>query len=274
MKTAIVSYIPALHQGYIKFFDEHDGDIFVLGTKFVHEHPRMDRDIRAMQPELVKNMLASAMAGRTIAVLENQADLSQYGRIIMPDEDVNRTFAKHYIHGHEVAFQPSFLRWDRQISTTEFEVPAGRVISKAQRDKELLGVAHDAASKSVDWWRQVGAVVARDGKPLLIGHNRPLKAEHYGVNVFGDPRSNFDAGEYIELGKTIHAEASTIGEAARRGIKLEGASIYVTTFPCPVCAKLIAAAGIKTVYYDKGYSLLDAEDVLAAHNIEIVLITQ
>ena len=63
--------------------------------------------------------------------------------------------------------------------------------------------------------------------------------------MFGDPRSNFDAGKNIELSKFIHAEASLIAQAAKQGAKLEGASIYVTTFPCPVCARLVATAGLR-----------------------------
>jgi len=53
---------------------------------------------------------------------------------------------------------------------------------------------------------------------------------------------------------------------------LEDAYLYVTTFPCPVCAKSIAEAGIQKLYYSQGYSLLDAEDVLRAYGVKIVLV--
>jgi dCMP deaminase len=97
-----------------------------------------------------------------------------------------------------------------------------------------------------------------------------MPSKDYTFGPFGDPRSNFDAGEHFELSKAIHAEAALIAQAARRGAPLDGASVYVTTFPCPVCAKSIAAAGITKVYYTKGYSLFDAEDVLGAAHIEII----
>jgi hypothetical protein len=35
---------------------------------------------------------------------------------------------------------------------------------------------------------------------------------------------------------------------------------------------LLAEAGIKKVYYQKGYSLLDAEEILKAYGVEIVLV--
>ena len=56
----------------------------------------------------------------------------------------------------------------------------------------------------------------------------------------GDPRSDFSKGVNVELSLFFHSEAQLIAEAAKKGISLEGASMYATTFPCPPCAKLIA----------------------------------
>ena len=173
----------------------------------------------------------------------------------------------------KIEFIPAFLRWDRQISTTEFEVPPDREVTEEEFHKEIMAGAFEESKKSPDWWRQIGAVIMRAGKPILIGHNEPLPSE-YTLNAFGDPRSNFDAGEakYKDLGKFIHGEANLIAQAARKGIPLEGTTLYVTTFPCPACAKSIAVAGIKEVYYSKGYSMLDAEDILRAFNIKIIMV--
>ena len=81
-----------------------------------------------------------------------------------------------------------------------------------------------------------------------------------------------EAGSKVIWKKCFTGGAGSCGELAKRGIALEGASIYVTTFPCPVCAKSVALSGIKKVYYSKGYSLLDAEDILRAYGVEIVLV--
>jgi dCMP deaminase len=211
---------------------------------------------------------------RKVAVLESFTHLPTEHelQIVMPDEDVSRALAKEHLGGYDVSFSPTFLRWDKQITTTEFEVPSHRIISAQARDKRLMEIANAEASYSTDWWRQVGAVIVQDGVVVANGHNRPLVAEDYTINTFGDPRSNFDAGQSIELQKMIHGEAGLIAVAARDGVPLKGASIYVTTFPCPNCAKLIALSGIKHVYYEKGYSLLDAEDVFATYGVELVLV--
>ena len=275
MKHVVISYVPSLHKGYSDFFKKyHGGKFYVLGNKFVKEFPRMDRDIRALSPEDAAAAIGALGIFSSVEVLtEETLEEVRSGKIpaVMPDDEVNRHFTKTYLRDNSVEFVKTFLRWDRKISTTEFEVPPDRVISENQLDKELISEALKEAGKSPDWWRQVGGVIAKDGRVVLAAYNKHLPSEH-SLGAFGDPRSNFDAGESIELSKAIHAEAALIAEAARRGIALEGASLYITTFPCPVCAKSIASAGIKKVYYSKGYSLLDAEDVLRAHGVEIVLV--
>ncbi|MFY9462938.1 MAG: deaminase [Candidatus Sungiibacteriota bacterium] len=276
IKYSIIAYIPALHRGYIDFFRKYSGGtLFVLDEELVREVPRMERDIRALKAEEVKALLEGLNMFDRIVVLNKQtlSDLqNEVLPIVLPDEDVSRAFAEAYLIGKKLEFVSVFLRWDKQISTKEFEVPPDRVISHDEADREMMGAASAEAAKSPDWWRQIGAVAVRDGKILLVAYNRPVPSKDYTLGPFGDPRSNFDAGEHFELAKTIHAEAATISEAARRGIPLAGASLYITTFPCPVCAKSIAAAGIKRVYYSKGYSLLDAEDVLKAAGVEIVMV--
>jgi dCMP deaminase len=273
-KVVVISYIPAIHQGYITFLKAHPGNLYVLGREFVLEMPRMERDIRAVDATEVASMLRSLEIMDKVEVLSGDKQLAELVdfQIVMPDEEVNRAFVDTHLAGQKVEFIPTFLRWDKRITTAEFEVPPHRKITSTKLDKELMGKAEAEAIRSPDWWRQVGGVLSRDGKALLVGHNRPVPNDDYTLNVFGDPRSNFDAGERIELSKFLHAEAGLIAEAAKRGLVLEGAAMYVTTFPCPVCAKSIAAAGIKHVYYHQGYSLLDAEDILTGQGVELILV--
>jgi len=52
---------------------------------------------------------------------------------------------------------------------------------------------------------------------------------------------------------TVHAEQNAICDAARRGVSLEGATIYISHFPCINCAKILAAAGISMIKYHRDY---------------------
>lgn len=271
---AVIAYIPALHQGYIRFFEQNPGNLYVLGSDLIGEMPRLDRDVRALAPEQAAVAIASLGLMGDVSVLgKHNLDslLADIGEIVMPDEDVSRAFANDYLEGRPVTFISIFLRWDRLISTKELEVSPDRVISTSEADRALMQAAAEEAALSADWWRQVGAIAVRDGVRIIAGHNTVLPSEH-ALGAFGDPRSNFDAGEFFDLSKAIHGESRLIAEAARRGVSLEGADLYVTTFPCPVCAKSVAYAGFRRVYYRDGYSLLDAEDILRDRGVEIVLV--
>lgn len=59
--------------------------------------------------------------------------------------------------------------------------------------------------------------------------------------------------DVIEFGRTVHAEMEAIGTAAKRGIPIRGCTMYVTTFPCHICARHIVSTGIERVVYIEPY---------------------
>lgn len=68
--------------------------------------------------------------------------------------------------------------------------------------------------------------------------------------------------DIIEFGRMIHAEMSAITDAARVGRPVKDATLYVTTFPCHLCAKHIVSAGIRKVVFLEPYPKSYAEDLL------------
>jgi dCMP deaminase len=271
--SAIISFIPALHAGYIKFFKKYPDHLYILDSDFVADFPRLERDLRQTNSADMKKAVESLGIFKKVEIL-HVADIQNLkiaGDIIMPDEEISHELQEKYFKNLSVKFESIFLRWEKQISLTEVIVPPDRVISINDLDREIISVAVQESKKSSDWWRQVGAVVVRDGKVLLSGYNKHLPTD-LSMDFYGDPRSDFDAGIRFDLSTAIHGEANIVAIAAREGILLRGASLYVTTFPCPVCAKLVAEAGISKVFYSKGYSLLDAENILKSANVEIVMV--
>ncbi len=279
---ADVLYMPALHQGYVNYLSARTGEVGILNEELVRETPRLERDIRALASGLMVSVVQVVIPERRVSLvtpsnLDDFLDRIETGRpITMPDEDVSYTFAEHHLAHFKVNFEPTFLRWDRRASLLESPVIPDKVVTYEELDRSLMGVAQTEAENSRDWWRQVGAVItADDGKMVLLkGHNHPYPTEDYTLETFGDPRSNFDAGQDIDKQKNIHAEASLIASAARDGIQLDGSDLYVTTFPCPICAKLVAESGIRRVYYKEGYSLLDAADIFKAKGIEVIQVVE
>lgn len=63
-----------------------------------------------------------------------------------------------------------------------------------------------------------------------------------------------------EFGRDVHAEMSALISAARRGVSVQGATLYCTTFPCHNCTKHIVAAGIRKVVYIEPYAKSFARD--------------
>ena len=110
----------------------------------------------------------------------------------------------------------------------------------------FMEIAETVASRATCDRRRVGAVIVRDRMILSTGYNGSIR---------GMPHCD-EAGHMMEEGHcvaTIHAEANAILQAARNGVRIEGAEIYTTASPCWSCFKMIANSGIRTVYYGAFY---------------------
>ena len=59
--------------------------------------------------------------------------------------------------------------------------------------------------------------------------------------------------DLLEFSRVVHAEMAAISEAAMRGVALAGSTLYTTTYPCHLCARLIIATGIERVVYIDPY---------------------
>jgi deoxycytidylate deaminase len=87
----------------------------------------------------------------------------------------------------------------------------------------------------------VGAVIASSENVLLTtGFNGLARGVH------DDEQTLMDADEKLRV--ICHAENNAIMNAARMGVALQGASIYVTKFPCLACCNAIIQAGVKKIY--------------------------
>jgi dCMP deaminase len=246
----------------------------VLGKSLTSEFPHLDRDIRALDPDFVVSFTSSFVSDVKILEKENMFELDQFDEVVLSEDDIGRGLFDKYLKDKKITWDTVFLRWNKMNAITNNPVNPDRKISEEELDKEMIKVAEKEAERSSDWWRHVGAVLVKEGKIILSGHNKHAVTENTAY-IEGEPRSNFDAGPAIaDLHIFQHGEASIISEAAKQGIKTEGTYLYITTFPCPTCAMLVAKAGIKKVYYKEGYSLLDAERILKQVNVELVQVLE
>ena len=271
----ILLYLPVIHAGYEGFLDRHPdaSEILLLGTGFRDQYPGLAKDIRALPPERAARYLG-LVPGRPPARVVEPGGLAAAvtaGVLVLPDEEVTRDLVARYQLDRDraVVFDRTFLRWDRQWSTAAAPPGFDAEVTTADLPRELLGRAWQLSARSSDWWRQVGAVAARDHRVVGCAWNRHLPTE-YAPYISGDPRDSFGRGIRTDLSTAIHAEAAVIAEAARAGTGLAGADLYTTTFPCPGCARLIAAAGLRRCFFAGGYSVLDGEQVLRAAGVALI----
>jgi dCMP deaminase len=287
MNKAIIVYIPVIHQGYKSFLDRHmPADIFLLTSKNLVSidatiADRLSRDIRALSLGDVESILWDLYPEKKTGAFEltlhrtiESLDLDkfnehkEYEEVIMLDEDIS-----HVIEGlipwAKVTYDNAFLRWDWSKTNAVSEVIGEFPVSTDQGDRQIMAMARAQAGGSSDVWRHVGAAIPINGQLLLAAHNEHMPDPH-DPYINGDPRLNLRPGQSPEICTAIHAEQNIIAQAAKNGTAINGLSMYVTTFPCPVCARVIAKSGIKKVFFAEGYSTLDAAEILSKADIEIV----
>ena len=270
-QPCLVVYLPVLHRGYIELFRRHTdlGLLLIVGEALLAEVGYKEKEIRALSSTIARDLAGSLGLFQEVDILTSQVaqELTSV-RVVAASDEVTRAICAKYWEEGLVEWDTAFQRWDTnkvfsQNSTT-LEVRTNVPLHQAF----MLNAATEAQHTS-DWWRQVGAVAVRDGKVIMTAYNRHLPSEHTPYAV-GDPRDFVKAGERSELASAIHAEQQIIAAAARDGVSLNGAALYVTVFPCPVCAKLIACSGISKVYYGSGHASLDGESVLKAFGVQLV----
>lgn len=156
-------------------------------------------------------------------------------------------------------------------------------------DNYFLSICKTIAKNSKCLSRKIGSIIVKDRSILSTGYNGPPRgvphcSERYSItpvidvmlidalrNKFGEdadldsfanicPRQilGFKSGKGLEFCIAGHAERNALINAAREGIKVKGASLYLDTgIPCKDCCIEIINAGIveivctEIVYYDE-----------------------
>ena len=108
-------------------------------------------------------------------------------------------------------------------------------------DAYFMALAKLAASRSTCLSRPTCCAIVKDKQVVSTGYNGSMP----GVPHCSDEGQCYrrsiqaeDAGKY-DFCRSIHAEANAVALASRMGVKLDGATAYMTLFPCYVCAKLL-----------------------------------
>ena len=274
MSDALVAYVPVLHEGYRRFLETHGEGrpLYLIGPALYAESRPLAKDIRALPAAAAARAIAGWGICSKVEVLDvagAQALAARAPALTLPAEDVSYAVVERFFARCEVRYDTVFLRWDKTRTAALLRPEAHPADEHDPQLAELAAAATAQAAGSIDWWRRVGAAIRFADGTLRAAANEHLP-HPLAAYAAGDPRANFYKGVALELSTAHHAEARLIAGAAREGRSTEGAIVYVTDFPCPPCAKLIAAAGVSRVYFRSGYAVLDGQDVLREAGVELL----
>jgi dCMP deaminase len=135
--------------------------------------------------------------------------------------------------------------------------------TRASWDEYFMAIAREVATRSTCDRKHVGAVIVRDKMILTTGYNGSIRT----LGHCDEEGHLMEDGHCV---RTVHAEANAIVQAARNGVRLDKASIYVTASPCFGCFKLIANSGIQKIIFGEFYRDNRIYDFSRAMGIELV----
>ena len=121
-------------------------------------------------------------------------------------------------------------------------------------DSYFMEITKLVASRSSCLRRSVGAVLVKDKRILATGYNgAPAGMKHCEEVGCLREKLHVPSGQRHELCRGLHAEQNAIIQAARQGTEIVGSTLYCTTAPCSLCAKMLINAGVVRIVYEGSY---------------------
>jgi len=130
-----------------------------------------------------------------------------------------------------------------------------------------MDIAKQVATRATCDRKHVGAVLVRDRTILSTGYNGSIR---------GLPHCD-EVGHMMENGHcvaTVHAEANAILQAAKNGVRIDGATLYTTASPCWPCFKLVANSGCMRIVFGEFYRDPRIFEVASQLKLELVGLEQ
>ncbi|MFC1810864.1 cytidine/deoxycytidylate deaminase family protein [Patescibacteria group bacterium] len=137
-----------------------------------------------------------------------------------------------------------------------------------EEDKKILEEIDRHEPKAHCLRAKIAAAIVKDGE-ILVCHSNDWHPETP-CDKIGCIRNikKVESGHEREVCYGICAEQWCLALCAKKGLSVDGATIYCTKHPCRVCSSLIAEAGIKRVVFQEGYpDVLPNWDILKEKGI-------
>jgi len=139
-------------------------------------------------------------------------------------------------------------------------------------DEYFMEVCNAIAKRATCDRGRSGCVIAKNNQILVTGYvGAPAGLPH--CDEVGHQLKKMvheDGTITTHCVRTVHAEQNAICQAAKRGIAIEGATLYCKMTPCRTCTMLIINCGITRGGCQKKYhDAKDSEDMFARAGIRL-----
>ncbi len=138
------------------------------------------------------------------------------------------------------------------------------MVKRPEWDEYFGEITKQVALRSTCVRKKVGAIIVKDKNIISTGYNGSIRGLEHCETV----------GCLMIEGhctRTIHAEANAIIQAAKHGLMIDRAEIYISASPCFNCFKLIANSGITKIYFMEFYRDERIIKIAKKLNIELII---
>jgi len=139
-------------------------------------------------------------------------------------------------------------------------------------DEYFMEVVHALSKRATCDRGRTACVIVKDRQIIVSGYvGSPPGFPHCDeVGHLMKKVVDDDGEESMHCMRTIHAEQNAICQAAKRGVSIDGATMYCKLAPCRTCAMLLIACGITRVVAEYKYHAgTEAEALLRQANVQI-----
>ncbi|HUT82807.1 MAG TPA: cytidine/deoxycytidylate deaminase family protein [Candidatus Bathyarchaeia archaeon] len=140
-------------------------------------------------------------------------------------------------------------------------------------DEYFTAMAELVSTRSTCLRRQFGTVIVQNNHVISTGYNGAPKDMPHCIEI-GCLRDELSipSGTKHEVCRGVHSEQNAIIQCAIHGESTKDATLYVTGYPCKICAKMIINAMINRVVISGNYSDTEGISLLEQAGVQVTIL--
>lgn len=140
-------------------------------------------------------------------------------------------------------------------------------------DEYFMEIARAVSKRATCDRGRGGCIIAKNKQILVTGYVGSPKGVPHCDDIGHQMKTTTheDGSQTQHCTRTVHMEQNAICQAAKLGVPIDGATLYIKFTPCYTCAKMLINAGINRVVCEKKYHAgKDSEALFKIAGVAIV----